>query len=126
MSFCFKLVDELGHNVLIKGLRFVKIVPLIQTTDELVAANCDQIRGSVGDREVANSTVVELNQGRSSSQMTKFRGHDRDHMGGIGIDVSSVLGRDGGGGERTNGSLSGGHQLVLDIRNGEDLLCLGA
>ena len=46
-------------------------------------------------------------------------------MGGIGIDVPSVLGCDGGRGEGTNGSLSCGNELVLDVQNGEDLLCFG-
>ena len=58
-------------------------------------------------------------------QVAKSFGHDCDHVSGIGINVSVVLGHDGGGGERTNGSHSGGHQLDWDIPNGEDLLCLG-
>ena len=55
----------------------------------------------------------------------KSTGHDRDHMGGIEINVSGVLGRDGGRGEGTNGSLSGGDKLVPDVQNCENLLCLG-
>ena len=125
MSLCFKLVDEPGHKVLIQELRFVNVVPLIETPDELIAANGDLVRSGIGDRDVANPLIIEFDLGPTSLQMAKSRGHDRDHVGGIGIDESSVLGPDGGCGERTNGSFSCGHQLVLDVRNGEDLLGFG-
>ena len=105
MSFRFKLVDEFGHQILIQGLRFINVVPLVETLDELVASDGDPVRCGIGDRNVTNSVVIEFDHGRTSLQMAKSMGHDRDHKGGIGIDVSGVLGRDGGRGEGTNGSL---------------------
>ena len=57
--------------------------------------------------------------------MSESSGHDRGLVGVVGVDVTCILGRDGGRGEPTIGILAGGHQLIVDIRNGEDLLGLG-
>ena len=124
MGFCFKLVDEFGHHLRIQGLRLVNIVPLIKASDEFVASNGDGIRSGIGDCDATNSVVIEFDQSWTPLQMAKSSGHDCDHTGCIWIDVPGVLGRDGGRGEMTNGSLSSGNELVLNVRNGENLLSL--
>ena len=125
MGFCFQLVDEFGHHFRIQWLGFVNIVPLVKAPDEFVAPNGDRVGGGIGDRDATNSVVIQFDQGWTSLQVTKSSGHDGDHMGCIWINVPGVLGRDGGRGERTNGSLSSGNELVFHVRNGEDLLSLG-
>ena len=74
MSFRFKLVDEFGHQILIQGLRFVNVVLLVETPDELVASDGDSVRCGIGDRNVTNSVVIEFDHGRTSLQMAKYMG----------------------------------------------------
>ena len=125
MGFCFQLVDELGHHFRIQRLWFVDIVPLIEASDELVTSDGKGVRGGIGDRNPTNFEVIEFDQGRTSLQVAKSSGHDGDHMCCRWTDVPGVLGRDGGCGERTYGSLSSGDMLVFHVRNGKNLLSLG-
>ena len=106
-------------------MRFVDIVPLIEASNELVTSDGNGVRGGIGDRNPTSFEVIEFDQGRTSLQVAKSSGHDGDHMCCIWVNVPGVLGRDGGRGERTNGSLSSGNELVFHLRNGEDLLSLG-
>ena len=112
MSLGFQFGNELGHNVLVQRSR------VIQPSNDLIAADGDRVGSCVGDGEIADPVVIEFDQCGSPLQMPESSGHECGRM-------TCVFGRDGGHGERTNGSLSGGHQLILVVRNGEDLLSFG-
>ena len=84
-------------------MRIIDFVPLIQPSNELVAAESDGVGCGVGDHKIADTVLVEFDQCRSPLQILESSGHDRGDVGGVGVNVTCVNGRNGGHGKRTNG-----------------------
>ena len=66
VGFGFQFVDELGHHVVVQWTRLVDIVPLVEASDKLMAADGDLVWSGVGDRDPAHVVVVEFDQRRTA------------------------------------------------------------
>ena len=66
-GFGFQFVDKLSDHGVVQWARLVDIVPLVEASDKLMAADGDRVWSGVGDRDPAYVVVVEFDQHRTAS-----------------------------------------------------------